>query len=134
MERWVNVGLLLGQRRRRWANSKPTLTQRSMFAGTIRSTIKKNLHLTVTMTSSTILYTSDGENCNIQHIVGRRMTNICVGHQTDHVKMSVWNLRLGQKSNKPISFILIKRYYQIIALSCGSGICYTFTSAFLSFL
>ena len=28
-----NFGLLLGQRRRRWANSKPALGQRHMFAG-----------------------------------------------------------------------------------------------------
>ena len=28
-----NVGLLLGQRRRRWANSKPTLGQHPMFSG-----------------------------------------------------------------------------------------------------
>ena len=28
MRRWNMVGLLLGQRRRRWANSKPTLSQR----------------------------------------------------------------------------------------------------------
>ena len=33
MRRWPNVGLLLGQRRRRWANSKPTLGQRLMFPG-----------------------------------------------------------------------------------------------------
>ena len=33
MRRWLNVGLLLLQRRRRWANSKPTLGQRIMFAG-----------------------------------------------------------------------------------------------------
>ena len=32
MSRWPNVGLLLGQRRRRWAGSKPTLGQRLMFA------------------------------------------------------------------------------------------------------
>ena len=31
-----SIGLLLGQRRRRWANSKPTLGQRIMFAGTVR--------------------------------------------------------------------------------------------------
>ena len=30
---WPNVGLLLGQCRRRWTNSKPTLYQRIMFAG-----------------------------------------------------------------------------------------------------
>ena len=30
---WANVGLLLGQRCRRWANSNPTLGQRLMFAG-----------------------------------------------------------------------------------------------------
>ena len=30
---WANVGLLLGQRRRRWANKKPTLAQRLLFAG-----------------------------------------------------------------------------------------------------
>ena len=34
MRRWPNVGLLLVQRRRRWANSKPTLGQRLIFAGT----------------------------------------------------------------------------------------------------
>ena len=33
MRRWPNVGLLLGQRRRRWANSKTKLDQRLMFAG-----------------------------------------------------------------------------------------------------
>ena len=33
MQRWSNAGLLLGQRRRGWANSKPTLGQRLMFAG-----------------------------------------------------------------------------------------------------
>ena len=40
MGRWASVGLLLGQRRRRWANSKPTLGQRLLFAGniSIRST------------------------------------------------------------------------------------------------
>ena len=32
MRRWVNVGLPLGQRRRRLANSKPTLDQRLKFA------------------------------------------------------------------------------------------------------
>ena len=32
--RWLNVDLLLGQRRRRWANSKPMSGQRLMFAGT----------------------------------------------------------------------------------------------------
>ena len=31
--RWPNVGLLFGQRRRRWVNYKPTLGQRLMFAG-----------------------------------------------------------------------------------------------------
>ena len=31
--RLANVGLLLGQRRRRWPNSKPTLAQRLMFSG-----------------------------------------------------------------------------------------------------
>ena len=30
---WLNAGLLLGQRRRRWTNSKLTLGQRLMFAG-----------------------------------------------------------------------------------------------------
>ena len=30
---WPNVGLLLGQRRRRWANSKPMLGQPIMSAG-----------------------------------------------------------------------------------------------------
>ena len=33
MRSWSNVGLLVGQRRRRWANSKPMLGQRLMFAG-----------------------------------------------------------------------------------------------------
>ena len=33
MRRWVNVGFMLDQRRRRWANSKPTLAQRFMLAG-----------------------------------------------------------------------------------------------------
>ena len=33
MRRRPNVGLLLGQRRRRWGNSKPTLCQRLVFAG-----------------------------------------------------------------------------------------------------
>ena len=33
MRRWPNVGLLLGQRRGRWAISKPTLDQRLMVAG-----------------------------------------------------------------------------------------------------
>ena len=33
MRRWPNVGLLLVERRRRSANSKPTLGQRIMFAG-----------------------------------------------------------------------------------------------------
>ena len=31
--RWGNVGFMLGQRRRRWANIKPTLAQRLVFAG-----------------------------------------------------------------------------------------------------
>ena len=35
MRHWPNVGLLLGQRRRRWANSNPTLGQRLMFAGIV---------------------------------------------------------------------------------------------------
>ena len=33
MRCWPNVGLLLGKRRIRWANSKPTLDQRPIFAG-----------------------------------------------------------------------------------------------------
>ena len=33
MIRWSKLGLLLGQRRRRWTNSRPTLGQRLMFAG-----------------------------------------------------------------------------------------------------
>ena len=32
-KRWSNVGLMLGQRRRRLANFNPTLGQRIMFAG-----------------------------------------------------------------------------------------------------
>ena len=39
MRRWPNVGLLLKQRRRQWANSKPMLGQRLMFAG--RGEIRK---------------------------------------------------------------------------------------------
>ena len=31
--RWSNVGLVFGQRRRRWANVSPTLGQRIVFAG-----------------------------------------------------------------------------------------------------
>ena len=31
--RWPNVGLMLGQRRRRWANVCPTFVQRLVFAG-----------------------------------------------------------------------------------------------------
>ena len=33
---WPNVRLLLGQCRRQWANSKPTLGQRLAFAGALR--------------------------------------------------------------------------------------------------
>ena len=33
MRRWPNVDLLLGHRRRRWANSKPALGQRLVFVG-----------------------------------------------------------------------------------------------------
>ena len=33
MRRWANVGLLLGQHRRRLANSKPTVARSLMFAG-----------------------------------------------------------------------------------------------------
>ena len=33
MRRWHNVGLSLGQRRRQWANSKPTFGQRLMLTG-----------------------------------------------------------------------------------------------------
>ena len=36
MIRWPNVGVLLAHRLRRWVNSKPTLTQRLMFAGKVR--------------------------------------------------------------------------------------------------
>ena len=32
-KRWPYVGLMLGQRRRRWANIKPTLGQPLVFAG-----------------------------------------------------------------------------------------------------
>ena len=32
-ETWRNVGLVLAHRRRRWANTKPTLRQRFVFAG-----------------------------------------------------------------------------------------------------
>ena len=31
--RWPNVGLMLGQRRRRWASISPTVGQRIVFAG-----------------------------------------------------------------------------------------------------
>ena len=31
--RWLNVGLMLGQRRRRWANNNLTLSQRLVIAG-----------------------------------------------------------------------------------------------------
>ena len=33
MRRWANAGLLLAHRLQRWPNSKPTLTQRLIFAG-----------------------------------------------------------------------------------------------------
>ena len=33
IRRRLNAGLLLGQRRRRWTNSKPTLGRRLMFSG-----------------------------------------------------------------------------------------------------
>ena len=33
MRRWSNANLLLAHRLRRWANSKPALDQRLMFAG-----------------------------------------------------------------------------------------------------
>ena len=33
--RWANVGLMLGQRRRRWRNIKPTLAQRAVLPGMI---------------------------------------------------------------------------------------------------
>ena len=44
--RWRNVGLLLGQRLRRWHNNKTTLRQNLVFAGTrvcamLRRTEKK---------------------------------------------------------------------------------------------
>ena len=42
MRRCPNVGLLLGQRRRRWANSKPALGQRLMFAGHLLGKILKS--------------------------------------------------------------------------------------------
>ena len=32
---WINVGLLLVQRRRRWPNNKPALVQRLVFAGSL---------------------------------------------------------------------------------------------------
>ena len=35
MRRWPNVCLLLDRRRKRWANSEPTLGQRLMFAGDV---------------------------------------------------------------------------------------------------
>ena len=45
--RWPNVGLLLGQRRRRWANSKPTLGQRLMFAGLHVTEKNQRVHYTL---------------------------------------------------------------------------------------
>ena len=33
MRCWANVGLMLAQRRRRWANIKPASAQRLVFAG-----------------------------------------------------------------------------------------------------
>ena len=35
---WPDVGLMLGQRRRRWPNIKPTSGQRLVIAGEIRDT------------------------------------------------------------------------------------------------
>ena len=37
LTRWPNVGLLLGQRRRRWPNCKPALDERLMFVGIINA-------------------------------------------------------------------------------------------------
>ena len=34
--RWPNAGLMLAQRRRRWANISPTLGQRLVFAGRVQ--------------------------------------------------------------------------------------------------
>ena len=46
--RWPKVGLLLGQRRRRWANIPPTLGQRLMFAGSyIYFTTKVSRHCNI---------------------------------------------------------------------------------------
>ena len=39
MRRWAYAGLLLGQRRRRWANNKPALVQRLMFIGNAHGSI-----------------------------------------------------------------------------------------------
>ena len=47
MRRWPNVVLLLDQRRRQWANSKPTLGQRPMFAGYHTTTTTYHLQHTL---------------------------------------------------------------------------------------
>ena len=44
MRRWPNVGLLLGQRRGRWSDSKATLDQRLVFA---RKVQKNKLEITL---------------------------------------------------------------------------------------
>ena len=38
---WSNVGLMLGQRRRRWANIKPTLFQSVVFAGIVHKSLRR---------------------------------------------------------------------------------------------
>ena len=43
-----NVGLMLVHRLRRWANIKPTLGQRLVFAGSANSVLDPRLHCTVT--------------------------------------------------------------------------------------
>ena len=38
MRRWAGVGVLLGQRRRRWANNEPALGRGFLFAGGLHCT------------------------------------------------------------------------------------------------
>ena len=39
-----NVGSMLGQRRRRWANIEPTLSEHLVFAGRTRSSYQCNIY------------------------------------------------------------------------------------------
>ena len=56
MKRWPNVGLLLGQRRRRLANSDPTLAQCLMFAGLASSVTTMEVKAIEFHRIGTILY------------------------------------------------------------------------------